>query len=76
MKPLIGNFSELLDDSTKYSHVKLVDRVDTEAFIAISYLRAASRLNILDRKVIWNHEVLMILYVLQFHCIGSRLFVV
>ena len=45
-----------IDCSTKYSHVKLVDRVDIEAFIGILYLRAAFRLNILDREVIWNHK--------------------
>ena len=56
MQPVIDKFSDLLDGSTKYSHVKLVDRVNIEAFIGILYLRAAFRLNILDREVIWNHE--------------------
>ena len=56
MKPVIDKFSDTLDDSTKYSHVKHFDRVDIEAFIGILYLRAAVRLNILGREVIWNHE--------------------
>ena len=56
MQSVIDKFSDPLDGSTKYSHVKLVDRVDIEAFIDILYLRAAFRLNILDREVIWNHE--------------------
>ena len=56
--PVMDKFSDPLDDSTEYSHVKLVDRVDIEAFIGILYLRVARyfRLNILDREVIWNHE--------------------
>ena len=56
MHPVIDKFSDPLDSSTKYSHVKLVDRVDIEAFIGILYLRAAFRLNIFDREIIWNHE--------------------
>ena len=52
----IVQHTDPLDGSTKYSHVKLVDRVDIEAFIDILYLRAVFRLNILDREVIWNHE--------------------
>ena len=49
MQPVIDKFSDPLDGLTKYSHVKLVQRVDIEAFICILYLRAAFRLNILDR---------------------------
>ena len=56
MQPVIDKFSDPLDGYTKYSHVKLADRVDVEAFIGILYLRAAFRLNILDREVIWYHE--------------------
>ena len=56
MQPVIDKFSDPLADSRKYSLVRLVDRVDNEAFISILYLRAAFRLNILDREVIWNHE--------------------
>ena len=52
MQPVIDKFSDPLDDSTKYSHVKLVDRVDTEAFTGILYQRVAFTLNILDREVI------------------------
>ena len=55
MQPIIDKFSDSFDGSTKCSHVKLVDRVDTDGFIGILYLRAAFRLNILDREVIWNH---------------------
>ena len=44
MEPVINNFSDPRDRSTKYSHVKLVDGVDTEAFIDILYLRADFRL--------------------------------
>ena len=46
MQPVIDKFSDPLDGSTKYSHVKLGDRVETEAFIGILYLRAFFRLNI------------------------------
>ena len=56
MQPVTDKFSDPLDGSTKYSHVELIDRVDIEAFIGILYLKAAFRLNILDREVIWNHE--------------------
>ena len=56
MQPAIDKFSDPLDGSTEYSHVKLVTRIDIEAFIGILYLRAGFRLNVLDRKVIWNHE--------------------
>ena len=56
MQPVIDNVSDPLDGSTKYSHVRPVDRVDIEAFIGLLYLRAAFRLIILDREVIWNHE--------------------
>ena len=56
VQPVIDKFLHTLDGSAKYSHVKLVDRVDAEAFTGILYLRAAFRLNNLDREVIWNHE--------------------
>ena len=52
MQPVIEKFSDPLDGSTKYSHVKLVDRFDIQAFIDILYLAAALRLNILDREFI------------------------
>ena len=52
MQPVIDRFSDPLDDSTKFSHVKLVVRVGVEAFIDILYLRTAFRLNIFDREVI------------------------
>ena len=35
MHPVIDKFSDPIDGSTKYSHVKLVDRVDIDAFIGI-----------------------------------------
>ena len=55
--PAVDKFSDSLDGSAKYSHVKLVDRDDFEAFIDILYLRAGFRLNIiLDIELIWNHE--------------------
>ena len=38
MRPVIDKFSAPLDGSTKYSHVKFVDKVDIEAFIDILYL--------------------------------------
>ena len=41
MRPVIDKFSAPLDGSTKYSHVKFVDKVDIEAFIDILYLVAA-----------------------------------
>ena len=49
-------FEDLLEDSNKYPHFKLVDWIDMKAFIGILYLRAAFRLNLLDRDIIWNHE--------------------
>ena len=49
MQHVIDNFLHRLDDSTKCSHVKPVDRVDNEVFIVNLYLRAGFRLNILDR---------------------------
>ena len=54
MQPVTDKFSDPLGGSAKYSRVKLVDRVNTEVFIGILYLRAAFRLDILDREVIWN----------------------
>ena len=58
MQPVINKFSDSFDGSTKYSHVnvKPVDRIEIESFLGVLYLRAAFRLNILDREVIWNHE--------------------
>ena len=56
MRPVIDKFSAPLDGSTKYSHVKFVDKVDIEAFIDILYLVAAFWLNILNREVTWNNE--------------------
>ena len=56
MQSVIDKFPDLLDGSTKYSNVRLADRVGIESLIGILYLRAALRLNILDREVIWNHE--------------------
>ena len=56
MQHVIDNFLHPLDDSTKCSHVKPVDRVDNEVFIVNLYLRAGFRLNILDRYVNCNHE--------------------
>ena len=56
MQPVIDNCSNPLDGSTKYSHVKTVDRIDIKAFICILHLRGAFRLNIHYREVIWNHE--------------------
>ena len=56
MHPVIDKFSNPIDGSTKYIDVKLVDRVDIDAFIRILYLRAAPRLSIQDTEVTWNHE--------------------
>ena len=56
MQPVVDKFSDPVEGSAKYSHVKLADRVHIEAFIGILYLRAAFRWNILDREIIWNHE--------------------
>ena len=56
IQPVTDKFSDPLDDSTKYSHFKLVDKVHIEVFIGILYLRAVFRLNILDRELIWNRE--------------------
>ena len=56
IQPLLEKFEDLLEDSDKYPHFKLVDQIDMKAFIGILYLRAAFRLNLLDREIIWNHE--------------------
>ena len=56
MQPVIDKFSDPLDGSTKYSRVKLIDRVDIEAATGILYLGPAFKLNILDSEVTWNHE--------------------
>ena len=74
MQPVIDKFSDPLDGSTKYSRVKLIDRVDIEAFIGILYLGTAFKLNILD-KLFGIMKVLMILLVLQCRSIDSSLFV-
>ena len=77
MQPVIDKFSNLLDSSTKNSHVKLVDRADIEAFIGFlfMYLRAAFRLNNLDREVVWNHESAHDIIGATYRCIDSSLFV-
>ena len=56
IQPLLEKFEDLLEDSDKYPHFKLVDWINMKAFIGILYLRAAFRLNLLDREIIWNHE--------------------
>ena len=56
IQPLLEKFEDVLDDSDKYPHFKLVDQIDMKAFIGILYLRAAFRLNLLEREIIWNHE--------------------
>ena len=56
MHAVIDKFSNPIDGSTKYIDVKLVHRVDIDAFIGILYLRAAPRLSIQDTEVTWNHE--------------------
>ena len=58
MQTAIDKFSDPFDGSAKCSNVRLVDRVDTEAFIGILNLRATFRLNILDREVISNHDII------------------
>ena len=75
MQPVIDKFSDSYDSSTKYSHIKIVDRVDIDAFLDILYLRATFGLNILDKEVIWNHEsahdtisATMLLHRLKFIC--------
>ena len=50
IQPLLEEFEDLLEDSDKYPHFKLVDRIDT-SFIGILYLRAAFRMNLLDREI-------------------------
>ena len=54
IQPVIDEFPD--HGSTKYSHVKLVDKIDIEFFTGILRLRAVFRLNIFDREVNWNHE--------------------
>ena len=38
IQPVIDKFSDPCYSSTKYSHIKLVDRVDIDAFLDIFYL--------------------------------------
>ena len=56
IQPLLEKFEDLLEDSNKYPHFKLVDWIDMKAFIRILSLRAAFRLNLLEQEIIWNHE--------------------
>lgn len=56
IQPVLERFADLLENSNKYPHFKLVDRIDIEAFIGILYLRAAFRVNLLSKDYIWNHE--------------------
>ena len=56
IQPLLEKFKDLLEDSNKYPHFKLVNRIDMKAFIRMLYLRAAFQLNLLDREIIWNQE--------------------
>ena len=53
---LLQKFKELFEDTNKYPHFKLVDRIDMKVLIGILYLQAAFRLNLSDREIIWNHE--------------------
>ena len=53
---LLQKFKQLFEDTNKYSHFKLVDRIDMKVLIGILYLQAAFRLNLSDREIIWNHE--------------------
>ena len=57
IQPFLEKSEDLLEDSDKYPHFKLVDRIDMKTFIGILYLRAAFRLNLLGREIIWNHEL-------------------
>ena len=57
IQPLLEKFEDLLQDSHKYLHFKLVDWINMKAFIEILYLRAAFRLNLLDQEIIWKHEL-------------------
>ena len=56
IQPLLEKFEDLFEDSDKYPHFKLVDRIDMKTFIEILYLRAAFQLNLLNREIICNHE--------------------
>ena len=56
IQPAIERFSDLFEQSDKYPHSRLVDQLDVEAFIGILYLRAAFRVNLLNREFIWNRE--------------------
>ena len=52
----VERFLVLFEQSSKYPHFRLVGQLDVEAFIGILYLRAAFRVNILNREFIWSHE--------------------
>ena len=49
-------FSAVLAKSDKYAYIREVDSDDIRAYIGIMYLRAAFRVNLLNRSTIWNHE--------------------
>ena len=56
LQPVIESFSDVLQNSAKYLHFRLVDYIDIRAYLGILYLRAASRVNLLSADAIWNHE--------------------
>ena len=48
-------FSVVLAKSGKYTYFWVADSDDIRAYIEIMYLRAASRVNLFNRSIIWNH---------------------
>ena len=56
IQPATERSSDLFEQSDKNPHFRLVDQLDVEAFIGVLYLRAAFRVNLLNREFIWNHE--------------------
>ena len=56
IQPAIERYSDLFELSEKILYFRLVDQPDIEKFIGILYLQAASRVNLLNREFIGNHE--------------------
>ena len=48
---------DLIRNSDKYVYYNVVDLLDVKAFFGLLYMRARFKVNLMDRKTIWHHEV-------------------
>ena len=55
-KRTVERFSVILAKSDKYTYFQVFDRDNIRAYIEIIYMRAAFRVDLLNRSTIWNHE--------------------